>query len=174
MLAMYVSSDHQDWDVALPFVTFAYNSSRHDAAGFSPFYLVFGRHPTLPFDTIFPTAVDFTTEYTRDAITRARKAREVARQRLLASQDHQRHRYDSHHRQISFTPGSLVLLWTPTRRVGLSEKLLSRYSGPYRVLRQVTDVTYEIAPLESSSASASLSTDIVHVSRLKLYHSATQ
>lgn len=42
MLAMYVSPDHRDWDCTLPFVTFAYNSSWHDTAGYSPFYLLFG------------------------------------------------------------------------------------------------------------------------------------
>ncbi|XP_070388342.1 uncharacterized protein [Dermacentor albipictus] len=34
MLSVYVSSDHRDWDLALPYVTFAYNSSRQDTAGF--------------------------------------------------------------------------------------------------------------------------------------------
>uniref|UniRef100_A0A6M2D9B0 Putative tick transposon n=1 Tax=Rhipicephalus microplus TaxID=6941 RepID=A0A6M2D9B0_RHIMP len=36
----------------------------------------------------------------------------------------------------------LVLMWSPSRHIGLAEKLLPKNSGPYRVLRQVTDVTY--------------------------------
>lgn len=172
MLSMYVSADHRDWDNTLPYVTFAYNSSRHDTAGFSPFYLLYGRHPTLPFETLLPADTYTPTEYARDATVRAQTARQIARDRLSASQLSQKSRYDSHHRAVSYSPGSLVLLWTPCRHVGLSSKLLSRYSGPYKVLRQLTDVTYEIAPLDSTSSSSVPSTDIVHVSRLKPYFSA--
>ncbi len=53
MLSMYVSRDHKDWDVTLPFVRFAYNTSRQETTGKSPFYLMHGRHPVLPVDAIF-------------------------------------------------------------------------------------------------------------------------
>lgn len=170
MLALYVSDDHRDWDVALPYITFAYNSSRHDTAGFSPFYLLYGRDPTLPFDTLLPSAVQSpSTGYARDAIALAAQAREVARHRLTVSQASQKRRYDLRHRDHHFSPGSLVLLWTPSRRVGLSEKLLSRYSGPYQILRQLSDVTYEIAPVGQPSVSPNVTSDVVHVARLKPY-----
>ncbi|KAK8756781.1 hypothetical protein V5799_000517 [Amblyomma americanum] len=170
MLSMYVSPDHRDWDVALPYVTFAYNSSRHDTTGYSPFYLLFGRHPALPLDTLLPSSTASTTEYARDAISRATMAREIARDRLTASQTYQKSVYDRRHRPVHYPPGSLVLLWSPSRHVGLSEKLLRQYSGPYRVLRQVTDVTYEITPLHAPTSSTSPLTDVVHVVRLKPYH----
>lgn len=51
-----------------------------------------------------------------------------------------------------------MLLWTPSRRVGLAEKLLPRYTGPYCVLRQVTDVTYEIVSVSLTASSVPLST----------------
>lgn len=38
MLAMYVASDHSDWDVLLPFVTYAYNTATQSTTGFSPFF----------------------------------------------------------------------------------------------------------------------------------------
>lgn len=167
MLAKYASSDHTDRDLTLPFVTFAYNSSRHDTAGYSPFFLLFGREPALPLDTTLPVHAAPTSEYALDAVARAAHAREIARDRLLNSQESQRRLYDQRHRDVHFPPGSLVLLWSPSRQVGLSEKLLSRYTGPYRVLRAVTPVTYEIAP---DAPSASQFSDIVHVTRLKQYH----
>lgn len=170
MLSMYVSSDHRDWDLALPYVTFAYNSSRHDTAGYSPFYMLFGREPTLPLDTLLPDVTAPPSEYARDAIARADHARQVARSRLCASQASQKRLYDSRHRDVAFSPGSLVLLWCPYRRVGLSEKLLSRYTGPYRIVRQITDVTYEIVPVSPTLSTAAPPTDIVHVTRLKPYY----
>ncbi|XP_059351391.1 uncharacterized protein LOC132087992 [Daphnia carinata] len=50
MLSMYVSSDHRDWDEVLPYVCFAYNTSRQESTGFSPFFLMYGREPLLPSD----------------------------------------------------------------------------------------------------------------------------
>ena len=44
MLSMYVSADHSDWDSALPYVRFAYNTSRQETTGRSPFFLMYGRH----------------------------------------------------------------------------------------------------------------------------------
>ena len=38
MLSMYVSEDHKDWDVSLPFVCFAYNTARQESTGLSPFF----------------------------------------------------------------------------------------------------------------------------------------
>lgn len=171
MLSMYVSDDHRDWDVALPYVTFAYNSSRHDTAGYSPFYLLYGREPVLPLDTLLPPSVP-TSEYARAAVDRADHARQVARSRLCSSQFSQKALYDSRHRDLQFSPGSLVLLWSPSRRVGLSEKLLFPYTGPYHVVRQVTPVTYEISQAAPSPTYhlGTGKTDIVHVSRLKPYH----
>lgn len=60
MLAMYVSSDHSNWDAALPFITFAYNSSRQDTTGFSPFFLLYGREPALLIDSLLPFPPDST------------------------------------------------------------------------------------------------------------------
>ena len=50
MMSMYVSSDHKDWDETLKFVTFAYNTSRQETTGRTPFFLMHGREALLPID----------------------------------------------------------------------------------------------------------------------------
>ncbi|KZR99859.1 Uncharacterized protein APZ42_004115 [Daphnia magna] len=50
MLSMYVNSLHNDWDEFIDFVTFAYNTSRQESTGFSPFFLLYGREAVLPID----------------------------------------------------------------------------------------------------------------------------
>ena len=50
MLSMYVSSRHDDWDEVVDFVVFAYNTSRQESTGATPFYLLYGREAVLPID----------------------------------------------------------------------------------------------------------------------------
>lgn len=38
MLSMYVNKQHTDWDTFLVYLTIAYNTSRHEATGYTPFY----------------------------------------------------------------------------------------------------------------------------------------
>lgn len=50
MLSMYVSSFHNNWDESIDFVVFAYNTSRQESTGYSPFFLLYGREALLPID----------------------------------------------------------------------------------------------------------------------------
>ena len=50
MLSMYVDEYHRNWDIMLPYVMFAYNTARQESAGFSPFYLLYGREPNMTTD----------------------------------------------------------------------------------------------------------------------------
>lgn len=68
-----------------------------------------------------------------------------------------------------YIPGDLVWIFTPVRKVGLSEKLLKRYFGPYRVLRQLSDVTYEVEDCDLTSRRRKRK-DTVHVLRMKPYY----
>ena len=43
MIALYVRSDHRNWDRFIPFLVYAYNTARQESTKFSPFYLVYGR-----------------------------------------------------------------------------------------------------------------------------------
>ncbi|XP_074603951.1 uncharacterized protein LOC141857357 [Brevipalpus obovatus] len=49
MLTHY-TKDQSKWYLALPLIQFAYNTSINSSTKASPFYLLYGRHPTLPID----------------------------------------------------------------------------------------------------------------------------
>ncbi|GFV48124.1 transposon Tf2-11 polyprotein [Trichonephila clavipes] len=152
MLSMYVDVEQKNWDEILPFVTFAYNTAKQETTGFTPFYLLHGREAETTLDTMLPFCPnDFDDNNITKIAARAEESRQLARVHTLRAQDKDRRRYDSKHQMVSYAPGDLVWIYTPVRKVGLSEKLLRRYFGPYQVLRRLSAVTYEVQDFDPAS-----------------------
>lgn len=170
MLSMSVHTEQKNWDEILPFVTFAYNTAKQETTGFTPSYLLHGREAETTLDTMLPFCPNDTDgDYISKIIARAEESRQLARVQTLKSQDKDRRCCDSKHRMVSYAPGDLVWIYTPVRKVGLSEKLMRRYFGPYQVLRRLSDVTYEVQDFDPVSRRRKLK-DVVHVLRMKPYH----
>ena len=149
-LTAYVNDHQDDWDNYLEAIAFAYRTSTVDAIGNTPFYLVHGRDPRLPTDVLAGTQRDLDidayqyglslTQHIKDAYTSAQAHQETA-------DLSRKHAYDSHHHPVHFAEGSLVYLHSPVRKPGLSPKLSKHYDDPYRVLRKLSDVHYELSHL---------------------------
>ncbi|GFW54888.1 transposon Tf2-11 polyprotein [Trichonephila clavipes] len=170
MLSMYVDVEQKNWDEILPFVTFAYNTAKQETTCFTPFYLLHGREAETTLDTMLPFCPnDFDDSNITKIAARAEESRQLARVHTLRAQDKDRRRYDSKHQMVSYAPGDLVWVYTPVRKVGLSEKLLRRYFGPYQVLRRLSAVTYEVQDFDPASRKRKLR-EVVHVLRMKPYH----
>lgn len=163
MLSMYVSTDHRDWDEFLPYVVFGYNSSQHETTGFTPFFLLHGREPTLPIDASLNLQRDNEGAFNAYAVARRlRQARELVAQRERDQQTKNKRAYDARRRGAVFRPGQFVYVWTPSRARGKTTKLLHRYHGPFRLLRQVAENNWEVVDRSGRKR------DIVNVARLKL------
>lgn len=175
MLSMYISPDHRNWDTILPFVTFAYNTATQKTTGYSPFFLVFGRSPSITFEsTFFYAPVPSEASSQEQYVSRLAHCRELARSRTQTQQQERKTRYDVGHRSVQFRPGDEVLLWTPVRVPGLCEKFLHRFLGPYQITEQTSPVNYRVTPVEQSSDRRRRGTEIVHVSRLKPFNRRTE
>lgn len=168
MLSMYIRPDHTNWDTILPFVTFAYNTAVQRTTGYSPYFLVYGRDPSFILDTTFLSApVSPSSPSSEQFLSRVNHCRRVARLQAEASQHDRKDRYDASHRTVRFYPGDEVLLWTPSRRPGLCETFLHRFTGPYTVLEETSPVNYRVTPSQARLDRRYRGTEIVHVSRLK-------
>lgn len=168
---MYVSADHDNWDLVLPYVTYAYNTAIQATTGFSPFFLLYGREPSCTLDTVLPYRPDRSEcSPVSEAAKYAEECRQLARSFTAQDQWQQKSRHDDAATDPSYSPGSMVWLWIPSTTPGLCSKLLSRYHGPYRVLERTSPVNYIIEPMTPSSDLRRRGRETVHVQRLKPYH----
>ncbi|UYV78935.1 hypothetical protein LAZ67_17000317, partial [Cordylochernes scorpioides] len=140
----FSSVEQKDWDQVLPYVTFAYNTAKQEATGYTPFFLVHAREAETYIDAVLPYLPDeISDDYVGELVTRAEKARQLSRSRLIQSQAKDRRLYDQKHTPVYYQKDDLVWVFTPIRKVGLSEKLLKRYFGPYKVTKKLSEVTHQ-------------------------------
>ncbi|UYV80091.1 hypothetical protein LAZ67_18001653, partial [Cordylochernes scorpioides] len=151
MLSMYVDVEQKNWDEVLPFVTFAYNTAKQETTGFSPFFLVHGCEAEITLDSLLPYHDnDNVGDYVQHLITTAEEARHLAQLHHYRGQEKDRVYYDRKYRPVNYNLGDQVWLFIPVRNVGLSEKLIKKYFGPYHITRKLSPVNYEIEAISDS------------------------
>lgn len=171
MLAMYVDVGHKTWDEVLPYVTFAYNTAPQETTQMTPFELVFARPASTMLDAMLPHVDDGSTHGdVANFLQRAEEARQLARIRIKEQQYTDSRLYNLRRRDQQYAPGDRVMVWTPIRRRGLSEKLLRRYFGPYKITRRLGPLVYEVVPDGvTQSQQRRPRPEAVHVARLKKF-----
>ncbi|UYV77583.1 hypothetical protein LAZ67_15001629 [Cordylochernes scorpioides] len=157
MIAMYVKGLGRN--PALRHVRLQHR--KQDTTGFTPFKLIHGREAETTVDTLFPNPhEDLQEEYNQKIASRVEDTRQLVRLETLKAQEKDKARYDSKHEAMDYNVGDLV---------GLLEKLMKRYLGPYRVTRKLSDVTFEVEPVDQPTRRRQ-TRDLVHVLRMKPYH----
>ena len=168
-LAMYVNPKHTDWDVYLKAVCYAYNTTMcTESTQFVPFYLMYGRLPLNPIDTIVLPNFHKNDDV-RESIVKLQEAREIARQNIIETQVVMKQRFDEKANPQDFEPGDLVWIYFMEIMVGGSKKFLNRYSGPYILLEKVNPVAFTVAHAHNNKRLK----NIVHVNRMKRFHHRT-
>ena len=126
MLGTMSESQKKDWKSHLLTMCHAYNSTQHAVTGYSPHYLMFGRHPRIPLD--YQMGIDrdnlsnpLRSKFVSKLNERLKFAYEKAE--LLAQQEAQRQKrlYDKRSRNLVLSPGDLVLVrivkWTARHKI---------------------------------------------------------
>ncbi|GBM63775.1 Transposon Ty3-G Gag-Pol polyprotein [Araneus ventricosus] len=142
------------WTKLLESVTNEYNLTPHSITKYPPAYLLLG---TLPYDS--PIGQNSYYEPVNEA-------RNLALQRTIDYHNKNKIRYDARFVDKKFNPGDLVVyeeFHYPNTR-----KLTPPFSGPYEVIKQCSEVTYEINKPNPLTKQV---TQIVHISKLRCFHS---
>ncbi|MES9879749.1 MAG: DDE-type integrase/transposase/recombinase, partial [Sedimenticola sp.] len=143
MLGSLQGKDKADWTAHITPLVHAYNSTRHDTTGQSPFFLMFGREPRLPVDLAFglnpkeDTSAN-TSKYAEDLRNRFRSSYDKARKTIQTSQDKQKKSYDYRIRGAHLHPGDRVLV--KVMAFEGRHKLVDKWSEDvYTIVRQIND-----------------------------------
>ena len=146
MLKKVASEEGRDWDTLLPYILFAYREVPQATTGFSPFELVFGREVCGPVDVLKEgweankRSSESVVAHVLTLRERLESMTELAAEHMREAQEKQKVWYDRNARMRELKPNDQVLILLPTSH----NKLLAKWQGPYKVLRRLGKVNYEV------------------------------
>ena len=166
MLATTTKDNPFHWEDHVRKVCLAYNSSVHPTTRYTPFYLMFGRQARLPVDLTFSTdkpedrtPAEYATQL-RDSLEQAYANVQTTMGTQLAKQ---KQLYDHKVHGKPFEPECLVWLHSPVVPRGRSRKLHHPWTGPWCVLKRISDATYRFQDQKTKRKRL-----VVHFNCLKL------
>ena len=165
MLSMAVTERPFEWERHLPRLCLAYNTSVHPTTGYSPFFLMFGRPVRMPIDIMYGTPTPRPSsipKYVKDLCGDLESAYERVQVCMGEQLDRQKELYDRKTHGEQFKQGDLVRLHTPVVSRGKSRKLHRPWTGPYRVVKRLSEAVYRIHHLQQRRKRM-----VVHFDRLK-------
>ena len=146
MIGKLDNKRRKKWPDHLGTITHAYNSTRSQVTGYSPYFLMMGRRPCLPVDLLFPTSRQLPKtkgvhEYVKALHGCLREALKVAW--ISSNQEAARHKrlYNRRAGVVELRPGDKVLVRLDSYK-GAGRKLINRWSSTLHTIvgRIVDDV----------------------------------
>jgi hypothetical protein len=140
MLGTMDEDKKSNWKDHVGPMVHAYNATIHDSTGYSPYYLMFGRHPRLAIDALLGLNTDdihakFTNEYARKLRERLIDAYKKAKETATKTAEVNKRLYDQKAHAAKIVPGDLVLVRNVTVRG--KHKICDKWENePYLVVDQ--------------------------------------
>ena len=166
MLSTTIKDYNGSWKDHIQAVCLAYNTSVQPTTGYTPFYLMFGRQARIPVDVMFGSSPDVINSPSTYASTLQKSltlAYDQVRDKMNTTFQRQKQFYDKKVHGKPFSVGDLVWLYSPAVPSGQAKKLYHPWTGPYEVVKKLSDATYRIVNTNSRRQRF-----VVHFDRLKL------
>ena len=162
---MFCDLNQKDWDDYIDIVLMSFRMSVQDTMKVTPYMMLYGRDPVMPFDLKMPRPARVCEGAEKDFVARIKhrvcQAQEVAKEHLLQDQARKRARIKTKSRE--FVLGQKVLVFNPSVRLGRVSKLTHHWTGPFTVVGHPSLVTVELISPKGQKV-------IVNVARMKAYH----
>lgn len=144
-LSKYAGLIQTSWVTYIPALLMAYRTSVNDSTKFTPFFLLYGRDPVLPMDTLLRPKLKYMgDEYVPTMLQRLHLAYTEAKQNLASARERNKQRVANKAEMIDFQPGDPVFYLDKTSKPGESQKLNLPWKPFYRVVEQLSPVNYRI------------------------------
>ena len=144
MLAKLVDRSQRNWDSKIPAILSAYRTAKNESTQFSPFYVLYGRDPVLPVDTLISPKYRYQgDEYVPTMLENMHKAHHQVQHNLKQSQERNKMYYDRKAKPVTLQSGDMVYFRDPTEAAQRS-KLSSNWKPFYRIVKALSDVTFVI------------------------------
>ncbi|KAE8706452.1 Detected protein of unknown function [Hibiscus syriacus] len=166
MLRGCIIDFHGSWENFLPLAEFAYNNSYQTSIRMAPYEELYGRRCCTP---IYWTELRERKTLGPELVRETEDTVKLIRDRLKEAFDRHKSYADQRRKDIQFEVGDQVFLkvspWKKVLRFGRKGKLSPRFIGPFRILKRVGPVAYQ---LELPSQLSCIH-DVFHVSMLRRY-----
>ena len=154
MVRAYIEKRPKDWDILIPLLEFAMNTSKSVVTKYTPFFLHFGRHPIMPIDMLYEAA-DRPSITCSDYVKKLGEEREsiiqwVNERRAKAAKD-SISRVDKRDKNKikTFGIGDQVLMLNPDRKGDFGEKYnLIYHENMYVICEDLKNGSYMVQDIK--------------------------
>ena len=145
VLAKYVQQDHHVWDTYIQAMLMAYRTSVNDTTRYTPFFLMHGRDPVLPLDTLLRPKLKYMGEdYVPSMLQRLCTAFGKVKKNMASAREKNKRLIDRKATNAVFEPGDKVFYYNPAVTPGEFRKLNSPWKPYYCVVERISPVLYKI------------------------------
>jgi hypothetical protein len=166
MLSKVVDDNQSTWQDRLAGVTASYNAAYHEATGYSPYFIMYGREYRTPIDLamgIGETAYgNNTIDYVDQLQRHLSEAYAEVNNKLRTYTQRMKQRYDLRVREQPLQSGQFAMFYIPQRKIGRNQKW-RRLCKLVRVTKRLNDVLYcvQLSPRAHNI--------IAHIDRLRRF-----
>ena len=166
LLRAYCVELNRDWEDGLPWLMLAAREVTQESTGFSPNDLVFGHKVRGPLSVLKDCVKETDPpvnllEYVQGFRRKLFLSCELANKNLAKAQGKMKRLFDRGAAERVFSPGDQILALLPLQGAPFK----ARFSGPYTVVRKVTELDYLVATPDRKKSS-----QLCHVNMLKPYY----
>ena len=165
IISKYVSPGQQDWDAYIQTALMAYRMSPNSTTRFTPFFLVYGRDPVLPMDTLLAPKLKYRgEEYVPVMLERLHKAFTSVKHFTYEAMEKNKEYVERTATTRVFKPGDAVHYLDKRSHPHMSKKLLKSWLPYYRVVEKMSPLNYRIKSQLTGNSK------VVHIENLLAAH----